>query len=422
MTRISAQKSSRLKTAIATAAFSTLLTLLVVSLPSQAQTYAVLHNFAGAPADGRFANGELIQDAAGNVYGTTYAGGTDDNGTIFKLEPSGGETILHNFTYSRRDGFYMDGGLLLDTEGNLYGTAAGSEYGGGSVFKLDTSNTLETLLIFAHPGHIGVWPQSRLVTIDGDLYGITQFGGNSDCVYGCGLIFKMTKRGTETVLYQFTGGADGAYPQGLIRDSAGNLYGVTKSNFTTSGAGTVFKLDTAGVFTVLYTFTGGADGKTPIGRLTLDANGNIHGVTAFGGDPTCNCGVVFRLDANGNETVLHKFFGFGGGSVPSGGLLDVGGTLYGTTLYGGDPTCSPILGNGCGVLFQIGKTGQYTVLHRFAGAVGGDGDYPNFDSLTLGADRSIYGATWYGGNQAGLCGGGDYPGCGTIFKYTPASE
>src|SRR6202035_3638543 len=124
------------------------------------------------------------------------------------------------------------------------------------------------------------------------------------------------------------------------------------------------------VFSVLYTFTGGSDGGAPIGRLTMDTNGNIHGVTSSGGDPSCNCGVVFRLDASGNETVLHKFFGRGGGSFPGVGLLDVSGSLYGTTFNGGDLTCNAPVG--CGVLYQIGKDGQYSVLHRFTG-IPGDG-------------------------------------------------
>jgi uncharacterized repeat protein (TIGR03803 family) len=125
------------------------------------------------------------------------------------------------------------------------------------------------------------------------------------------------------------------------------------------------------------------------------------------------CGVVFRVDGSGNETVIHKFFGYGGGAVPS-GLLDVGGVLYGTTGGGGDSSCFPP-GKGCGVVYQLGKTGQYTVLHRFAGSGTGDGDGGAVDALTLGEDGSIYGATSYGGT--GKCTGG-HPGCGVIFKRT----
>jgi uncharacterized repeat protein (TIGR03803 family) len=135
-------------------------------------------------------------------------------------------------------------------------------------------------------------------------------GGSTTCTFGCGTIFKVTTGGHETVLYRFSGGSDGAHPQGVIRDSAGNLYGVDEFNITAPGAGTVWKLDAAGVFSVLYTFTGGADGGIPMGRLIRDdTNGTLRGVTASGGDPACNCGVVFSVDATGNEKVIHKFFG-----------------------------------------------------------------------------------------------------------------
>jgi uncharacterized repeat protein (TIGR03803 family) len=249
-----------------------------------------------------------------------------------------------------------------------------------------------------------------MVTFKGDLYFVASGGTGSGCGGDCGRILKMTKGGTETVLYNFTGGADGASPQGIFRDSTGDFYGVARSGGT--GAGTVWKLDTSNEFSVLYTFTGGIDGGSPTGRLTRDTNGNIHGVTYSGGDPNCNCGVVFRVDASGNETVLHKFFPGGGGSYPSVGLLDVGGTLYGMTFGGGNLVCNPPVG--CGVLYQIGKTGQYTVLHRFTGAPG-DGFFIESGGLTLGADGSIYGATGLGGISCAE----DNLGCGVIFKYTP---
>jgi uncharacterized repeat protein (TIGR03803 family) len=285
----------------------------------QAQTYTVLHSFGGAPNDGAFANGELIQDTAGNLYGTTVAGGAFNNGTVYKLDPAGTVTILHSFTGGTIDGGNPQGGLLSDTQGNLFGTTQ------STVFKLDASNTLKTLHAFGI-GDDGAGPRSRLVTIDGDIYGVSPFGGGSEgCSGGCGIVFKMTKGGTETILYRFTGGADGGNPQGITRDAAGNLYGVASVGGV--GSGTVWEINTSGMFMVLYSFTGAADGGTPFGRLIRDTNGNIHGVTVSGGDPVCNCGVVFRLDTTGRETVVHTFFGRGGGDEPFVGLLDVAGTL-----------------------------------------------------------------------------------------------
>lgn len=386
---------------------------------AQAQTYAVIHSFAGTTTDGALANGELIRGATGNFYGTTQEGGAYNYGTVFKLDPSGVVTILSSFT-NGADGGLPYAGLFLDPEGNLYGTTwQGGDFGLGTVFRLDASNVLTTLHSFKG-GTDGASPQSRLVSIDGEFYGTTSFGGSAKCDgQGCGTIFKITRSGRITILARFdagvNGGAEGSYPWDLIRDPAGNLYGVALYGGT-SGQGTAFKLDTAGVFTVLYDFGNAkGEGSYPEGRLIRnDSDGSLRGTTVLGGSAACGCGVVFRLDTNGNETVLHNFSDYGGGSEPYVGLLDVGGALYGTTDIGGDSSCFPD-DHGCGVLYRIEKTGQYTVLHRFAGAAGGDGAFSR--GLTLGTDGSIYGATVSGGTGTGCRLGAS--GCGTIFKYTP---
>ena len=232
---------------------------LLTTVAAQAQTYSVVYSFAGAPNDGAFANGELTQDSAGNFYGTTVRGGVGNSGTIFELDASGVESTLQSFGASNVNaGGLPEGGLLLDTQGNLYGTTAqgGPGGGAGTVFKFATNNTLKALHSFGF-GEDGSQPESRLVTINGDLYGVTLDGGT---------IYKMTKGGTETILYRFTGGADGSLPENIIRDSVGNLYGVAAEGGAQvkcagqNGCGTVWKFDTSGVFTVLYTFTGGTDG------------------------------------------------------------------------------------------------------------------------------------------------------------------
>jgi len=390
--------------------FAIALIPIVAAHSVEAQTYTIIHNFSGEPNDGSDPLGGLVQDASGNFYGTTAHGGEFNGGTIFKLDTANVETVLYSFT-GETDGSLPQGNLFRDPDGDLYGTASeGSAQNGGVVFKLDINNVLT--VVYSFQGNLdGAGPSGNLVSINGVLYGTTEFGGRGGCngSGGCGTIFKVTKAGKETVLYQFTGGADGFEPSGLIRDAAGNLYGVTIAG--TNNFGALFKLDTMNHFTVLHTFTGKADGAGPSGRLIRDVNGNIRGATQGGGDPTCQCGVIFKVDADGNFKVLHTFLARTGGAEPLTGPLDDAGTLYGLTGYGGDLNCL-VQGTGCGVLFKIGNTGQYSVLHRFTG--GGDGEVPAAE-LTLGSDGSIYGTTAGGGKDT-TCGA---IGCGTIFRYTP---
>lgn len=431
MPTLRAQGSSPLKTAIISATLSILLAV-AAALPARAQTYSVIHSFAGGSTDGAVPNGDLIQDAAGNMYGTTEYGGTGFCGTVFKLDSSGAVTILWNFN-GEDDGGFPQAGLFRDPNGDLYGTTSvGGIYGLGTVFKLGTNNAL-TMLHSFEGGLDGAHPESKLVSVNGELYGTTRNGGDTKCGDGCGTIFKVTKGGLKTILYRFKDHADGAYPQGLIRDAEGNLYGAANSEgsilndcFYPGGCGSVFKLDTTGVFTVLYDFRGGGFGAYPWGHLTRDTNGNISGTLQYNGGSDGPWGAVFRLDSSGNETTLHTFFSFGNGAEPYSGILDLGGTIYGTTLYGGDYDCrwGPTgSGSTCGVLYQVGNTGQYTVVHRFAGANTGDGAYPGYpqpDDLTLGTDGSVYGVTSYGGAIGGCNFGDTVPaGCGVIFKYTP---
>jgi uncharacterized repeat protein (TIGR03803 family) len=219
---------------------------------------------------------------------------------------------------------------------------------------------------------------------------------------GCGVVFMLDSAGNETVLYAFTGGVDGGPPSsGVVQDAAGNLYGTTYSGGAYN-RGTVYKLDMTGTETVLYSFTGGTDGGTPVGGVILDAAGNLYGTAYNGGIATCppsGCGLVFKLNPNGAETVLYSFRGGANGSSPQTGVvMDAAGNLYGTTYLGGIGTAS-----GNGVVFKLSPDGTETTLHRLADA---DGRYPS--DLVLDSAGDLYGTTTEGGS-----------GYGTVFKLKP---
>ena len=388
--------------------------LLVTTLlltTANAQTFKVLYAFSFS--DGSSPNGDLIRDPAGNLYGTTQFGGTSNRGLIYKLNANGKQSILYTFT-GGSDGGIPIGRLLRDPQGNLYGiTSLGGDAtcSCGTVFKLTTNGSLKVLHAFKG-GKDGVQnqgqPELGLVMIKGNLYGSASFGGVIGCDgdLGCGLVFKVTQSGQETVLYRFTGKADGAFPQDLITDKAGNIYGETSGSYVQGNAGTVFKMDTSGKLTTLYTFPGGTVGISPRWRLIRNANGVMYGVTQFGGKAPCpiasiGCGVVFKLDAAKKETLLHTFGKQSkDGQEPAGALLDDAGSLYGMTFFGGivNSTCT----FGCGTIYRVGG-GKYSVLYRFTGAA--DGWNPT-GGLTADAAGNLYGTASNGGS------GGN----GVVFK------
>jgi len=243
----------------------------------------------------------------------------------------------------------------------------------------------------------------------GNLYGTTHDGG----VYGQGTVFKVDANGKGTVLYSFTGYPDGASPETVLyRGGASNLYGTTTYYGGAHLWGTVFKVDTTGEETVLYSFTGGIDGGYPLGGLVQDKAGNLYGTTVDGGEGSgCyygGCGTVFMVDANGKETVLHSFTAGTEGEYPVEGLVrDSAGDLYGITYQGGNSSCNNGSGSGCGTVFELDNTGTLTVLHNFT--AGRDGAYP-YARLVRDARGNLYGTTLEGGTA---CNG---YGCGTVFK------
>jgi uncharacterized repeat protein (TIGR03803 family) len=375
----------------------------------RAQSFTVLYSFTGG-TDGRSPEAGVILDSAGNLYGTTYKGGASARGMIFKVNPTGGLIILHSFT-GGSDGAFPYAPLIVDSVGNLYGTAAGEPrkcgavIGCGVAFKLSPAGDETVIHRFTGPN--GANPYFGLTHWAGKLYSTTMNGGGGSqgtCnLYfkGCGVVFMMDSAGSETVLYAFTGGVDGGPPSSGIVQDAGNLYGTTY-NGGAYNRGTVYKVDTMGTETVLYSFSGGTDGGTPVGGVILDAAGNLYGTAYTGGIATCQpsgCGLVFKLNPNGTETVLYSFTGGANGSSPqSGVIMDPAGNLYGTTYFGGIGTAS-----GNGVVFKLSPDGKETTLHRFAGA---DGRYPH--GLVLDSAGDLYGTTTEGGS-----------GYGTVFKLKP---
>src|ERR1035438_5915420 len=413
--------------AAGTALTMTILLALAASvLPAQAQGYAetVLHSFSGG-TDGGLPDAGVVLDAQGNMYGTTAAGGNlacggNGCGTVFMMDSTGNETVLYSFTGD----FVVPSGLVLDAEGNLYGTTAnGGTYGFGTVFKVDAAGIETTLYNFTGANGDGITPTGGLALDgEGNLYGTTREGGNRSGQCGgdgCGMVFRIDAKGNETILYLFVGitpdKADALEPNGgVLLDAQGNLYGTTAGGgnsgcpdgvVTYGGCGTVFKLDAAGNETVLYAFAGGADGANPFAGLVRDAQDNFYGTTSTTYSGVATGGTVFKFDTTGKLTVLHSFPAMAWDGVGPGGLvLDAQGNLYGTTIRGG------ILSSG--TAFKVDSTGKETVLHSFATAAG-DGSAPN-GGLAFDAQGNLYGTTQGGGTSH------NSNFAGTVFKLKPA--
>jgi uncharacterized repeat protein (TIGR03803 family) len=316
----------------------------------------VLYSFLGpSNSDGANPCGGLVLDSAGNIYGTTYAGGPSNEGTVFQLSKSGStwkETVLHAFAdVSGSDGYGPYGSLVADAGGNLYGTAyAGGKVGDGIVFQLKPSGSKWTYhVIHTFSGSGGGYVPYAGVVVDqknGYLYGTTYYGG---VIWNVGVIYQLREVSgvwISSIVYTFLGDTLGAYPEAaLATDTAGNLYGTTNQggNFN---LGSVFKL-TAGknnTFTqkVIYSFRGYAnkDGSAPqFAGVTLDAAGNLYGTTYQGGSSAANnlnYGTVYKLAASTyKENVLWSFGTTGDGYYPYHQPILVNGKLYGTTNNGG---------------------------------------------------------------------------------------
>jgi uncharacterized repeat protein (TIGR03803 family) len=390
-----------LRTTRAALALVVVLVLGVVTIQSvQAQTFKVLYNFTGS-ADGESPYGSLVRDTAGNLYGTTEAGGASGEGTVFKVGQSGTHTVLYSFK-GGSDGANPYVGVIRDAAGNLYGTTAnGGASGLGTVFKL-TKTGKETVLYSFAGGSDGCYPYGGLLRdAAGNLYGTTEVCGAS----GVGTVFKLTNTGKETVLHSFAGGSsDGEFPSftSLLMDTSGNLYGIAEQGGT-DNLGVVYKLSKSGKLKVLYSFAGGtSDGCDVFGTPFMDAEGNLYGTANACG--SAHVGIVWKVSQKGKETVLHNFTaGSSDGAEPIAGVIaDAKGNLYGDTYQGGSANL--------GTVYKLNKNGTLTLLHTFTGS---DGDYP-YSGLVRDATGNLYGTTLHGGSGQ-QC----QNGCGTVWKLKP---
>ncbi|HZT44408.1 MAG TPA: choice-of-anchor tandem repeat GloVer-containing protein [Chthonomonadaceae bacterium] len=340
----------------------------------------ILHTF-NSYADGANPYSSLIQGSDGAYYGTTYQGGTNSLGTVFKLT-AGGLTTLHSFTGP--EGAGPIAALLQGSDGALYGaTYFGGDGNDGAVFKLQTDGSGFTVLHSFHATD-GFSPSGNLLQAgNGVLYGVTLYGGSGNG----GTVFALDPDGTGfRTLYAFSASSGGHYPTGqLALSSAGKLYGVTYAGGL-DGHGTVFALSTSGkTFSTLHNFNGNAGGGNPNGGLLLGSDGKLYGTTINGG--RYSAGTVFSLETNGGYyTILHSFNGPDGANPYAGLFQASGGALYGTCYNGG--------ANSYGTVFALNPDGSgFAVLHSFNG--GSDGANPD-GGLVLGSDGLLHGTTYYG--------------------------
>jgi uncharacterized repeat protein (TIGR03803 family) len=358
---------------------------------AQAQTFSVIHSFTGGADGGNPVDGFLI-GPEGNLYGTASTGGSDGAGVVFKLTEAGVEKVLYNFT-GGADGGNPNSRLIFDAAGNLYGTTfGGGANSAGTVFKLTQAGE-ETVLYSFKGGTDGANPIAKL-TFDaaGNLYGTTSAGG----AYGGGTVFKVSKTGAETVLHSFGNGTDGSDPvAGVMVTKKDEVFGTTSTGGT-SGYGTIFALTpskSGWKETILHSFALQSDGGTPYAGLVADQSGNLYGTTTAGGEGGENGGgTIFKLALSGGGLtfgVLDGLAGYGISGTYRNVLLDASGNIYATTHCDGSYSAGTVY-----ELSPSGSTWNYNPLYEFTG--GTDGLY-SFSNLVFDKQGNLYGTTKYGG-------------------------
>lgn len=388
--------------------------------PDASSPYAVLTSFTKLNA-GVHPSGGLVENGA-MLYGTTYSGGNDTCapgpycGVVYSLTSSGSQQVVYRFKGGSDGGRPM--GRLLNVYGTLYGTTSRGgkgcgKVGCGTVFSVSIFGKKKTIYRFAG-GDDGATPEAGLLYLRGAFWGTTTFGGTGNCDTsgtGCGTVFSVRTNGKETVLHRFTGQSDGGNPIGGLTEIHGTLYGTTSTGG--SGHGTIFSITQTAVLKTLHHFHDTPDGADPMADLTV-VGARMYGTTATGGAD--HKGTIFKITTGGVESVLYSF-----DAATSGGSGDdadypvtyFGGKLYVATQRGGTGTGSSACAGGCGVLYRVTTRGGAKALHDFDG--GSDGCWPSGGLVVLG--NALYGETLLGGPADKKCrnsGAG-----GTVFTYTP---
>jgi uncharacterized repeat protein (TIGR03803 family) len=341
--------------------------------------------------------------------------------------PSGsGYKVLYRFQGgdSKSDGSFPHSSLIA-VKDRLYGTTVlggnenysacgGGKFfaGCGTIFEVTTSGKEGVLYAFAG-GSDGFFPFAGLLRRNGTLYGTTQFGGGLPCkkyYHSCGTVFRVSLSGHERILHSFAGPPDGAEPSARLIAVNGALYGTTTAGGSMrdgcaryAGCGVVFQVEASGSERVVYAFKAGKDAAFPSGPL-LSVHGTLYGTTSGGGSG--RCGTVFKVSTSGNESIVHSFSGSGDGCYPTGDLATIDGALYGVTSYDAGNRCK------CGAVFKLTTNGAEKIIYRFKG--GTDGECCPYSGL-IAFNGALYGTTGQGGSGCSAS-----HGCGTVYRVTTA--
>jgi uncharacterized repeat protein (TIGR03803 family) len=356
-----------------------------------AQTVTNLYSFGNSPGDGKNPYAALVPGSDGNFYGTATSGGTNNNGTVFRISPGGSYTNFYIFAGFPNDGSTPYARLAQGNDGNFYGTTyTGGTNNDGAVFRIGPGGNYTNLYFFGSYHLDGANSSGGLVLGgDGNFYGTTSLGGTNDD----GTLFRISPGGNYTSLHSFAGHpADGEQPiAGLVQGSDGNFYGTTYFGGTNDD-GTMFRIGPDGSYTNLHFFAGHpGDGANPYAGLVQGSDGNFYGTTVSGG--THNLGTVFKIGPSGGYMILYNFgSSIADGANPSAALVQGSdGNLYGTTDSGGTNI------NGYGSVFRISPGGSYTNIYSFNGPPS-DGADP-FGAFVQGGDGKFYGTNRGGGTN-----------------------